>query len=303
MNSKERFNYYIKNWKDKQIIKIPDHAKKFKQNELIYYTGVNTPAPDNFPFHYGCWKESFWWHQHLLPLDIPCLTISADGKNSHDLPAIVKVRYIDNSKGGIIGPLEYNRHFALGDVKLYNGKKKWKDKRADCIWRGSPTGIQDFRQEPKNWKNDRMMFCYKWKHKFDVGITITWNKWDSNYLKPSMSIREMLDYKYIISLPGNDKDSGINWKLASNSVVLMAPPKLESWLMEGLLKPWIHYVPLADDYSDLDKIVEWCRNNDEKCQEIVKNANIFMKQFENVETEKEIFDMIKEHYKNTFTLI
>ena len=243
----------------------------------------------------------FWWHQHLLPLDIPCLTISADGKNSHDLPAIVKVRYIDNSKGGIIGPLEYNRHFALRDVKLYNGK--WKYKRADCIWRGAPTGIQDCDEEPKNWKNTRMAFCYKWKYKFDVGITTTWNRWDSNYLKPSTSIHEMLDYKYIISLPGNDKDSGINWKLASNSVVLMAPPKIESWLMEGLLKPWIHYVPLADDYSDLDKIVEWCKNNDEKCQEIVKNANIFMKQFENMETEIEIFNMIKEHYKNTFTLI
>jgi len=83
----------------------------------------------------------------------------------------------------------------------------------------------------------------------------------------------------------------------------MAPPKIESWLMEGLLEPWVHYVPLADDYSDLDKIVEWCRKNDDKCQEVVRNANNFMKQFGNIEVEREIFNMIKEHYKKTFTLV
>ena len=252
MNFRERFNYYIKNWKDEQTIKVPDHAKEFKQNELIYYTGTNTPAPDNFPFHYGCWIELFWWHQHVFPLVIPCLSISADGINNHDLPAIVKVRYIDNPKGGIIAPLEFNRHWRENDAKTYKGL--WKDKRSDCIWRGSPTGMtQDYGEEPKNWKNTRMAFCYKWRDKFDVGIMTTMDHWDSSYLKPSMSNHEMLNYKYIISIPGNDKDSGLNWKLSSNSVVLMAPPKIESWLMEGLLEPWVHYVPLADDYSDLDE--------------------------------------------------
>lgn len=35
------FNYYIKNWKDKQTIKIPEHARVFKKNELIYYKKEN----------------------------------------------------------------------------------------------------------------------------------------------------------------------------------------------------------------------------------------------------------------------
>ena len=73
--------------------------------------------------------------------------------------------------------------------------------------------------------------------------------------------------------------------------------------MEGLLQPYIHYIPLQDDYSDLDEILIWCQNNDEKCQKIVKNANIFMKQFENFEDEKKLFTMIKEFYKNTFIFV
>ena len=302
MNITQRFSYYIKNWRDKQTIKIPECAKEFKQNELIYYTGPNTPAPNNFPFHYGCWKEMFWWHQQNFGLDIPSLSISADGIDNQDLPAIVKVRYIDNPKGGILGPLEYGRHWGLlRDVKSYKGK--WMNKRSECIWRGAPTGDQDYDEESKSWKNTRIAFCNKWKDKYDIGITLTWDKWDSIYIKKSLTIHEMLNYKYIISIPGNDKDSGINWKLSSNSVVLMAPPKIESWLMEGLLEPYVHYVPLADDYSDLDKIVEWCRNNDDKCKEIMRNANNFMKQFENREVEIKIFNMIKEHYKNTFIFV
>lgn len=288
----QRFNYYIKNWQDKQTITIPEYAKKFKQNELIYYTGPNTPVPENFTENN--WNTSFWW-KGWWAVDIPCLTISADGIDNHDLPAIVKVRYIDNPKGGIIGPLNYIRHWDL-IKKIKSHKVEWDNKKADCIWRGVPTGIQ-------NSNNLRIGFCHRWLNKFDVGITKTWNIWDAIYLKPSIHVYEMLNYKYIISIPGNDKDSGLNWKLASNSIVLMAPPKIESWLMEGLLKPWFHYVPLADDYSDLDKIVDWCRNNDKKCQEIVKNANNFMEQFRDIEIEIKIFDMIKKHYQTTFKFI
>ena len=112
-----------------------------------------------------------------------------------------------------------------------------------------------------------------------------------------------LQYKYQISIPGNDKDSGLNWKLASNSVVLMAHPKIESWLMEGLLQPYVHYVPLKDDYSDLDEILDWCKSNDDKCKEIVINAQQFMRQFQDFNNEILIFNMIKDHYTNNITLV
>jgi hypothetical protein len=36
----------------------------------------------------------FWWHQDGVGIDIPVLTISADGIDNKGLPAIVKVRLI-----------------------------------------------------------------------------------------------------------------------------------------------------------------------------------------------------------------
>jgi hypothetical protein len=106
----------------------------------------------------------------------------------------------------------------------------------------------------------------------------------------------MYKYKYIVSIEGNDKDSGINWKLASNSVILMKPPTFESWLMESYLQPYVHYVPLNNDFSNLDEIYQWCLNNDDKCKQIIKNANLFMNNFRNLDVEKNLINKIESNY-------
>ena len=72
---------------------------------------------------------------------------------------------------------------------------------------------------------------------------------------------------------GNDKDSGINWKLKSNSVVFMPKPKISSWLMEETLLDGIHYIRVNDDFSDLQEKYEWCEKNQDACIEIINNAN------------------------------
>ena len=295
-----RYNYYIKNWnKNNMIINIPDNIKIYIQDKLFFYKGVEI-IKDLHVYT----KNGFYWNQGPeFSLDIPCLTIGGDGCDNQDLPALVKVRYINNKKGGILCPLEYERHW--GEINnLKNINIIWKNKINECVWRGNPTGfIQNWGEDVHTSKNLRIILCNKYKNKYNIGIVNTWDRWDKSCLKPSLTIQEMLQYKYQISVPGNDKDSGLNWKLASNSVVLMAKPTIESWLMEGLLQPYIHYVPLQDDYSDLDEILTWCQNNDGKCQEIVQNANTFMKQFENFEDEKKLFTMIKEFYKNTFIFV
>jgi Glycosyl transferase family 90 len=58
------------------------------------------------------------------------------------------------------------------------------------------------------------------------------------------SYSEMLQYKVIVILEGNDISSGLKWALYSNSVVLMPKPTFTSWAMEERLVPYVHYVPL-----------------------------------------------------------
>jgi hypothetical protein len=96
-----------------------------------------------------------------------------------------------------------------------------------------------------------------------------------------MQLHDMIDYKYIISLPGNDKDSGLSWKLASGSVVIMPRPITYSWLAEPFLIPGYHYLELNHDLTNLEEILTWCSENTSACEAIAKNALEYVMQFAN----------------------
>ena len=122
----------------------------------------------------------------------------------------------------------------------------------------------------------------------------------AKYVKNECNITTFLNYKYILSVEGNDKDTGINWKLNSNSLVFMAKPRVTSWLMETTLIPNYHYILLKDDFSDLQDKMRWCNNHPSRCKQIVMNANEFMKQFSNIKKEEEIEKAVIKKY---FTLL
>ena len=39
------------------------------------------------------------------------------------------------------------------------------------------------------------------------------------------------------------------------------------------MEPWVHFIPLEEDLSDLQEKINWARENDDKVREIVKNGN------------------------------
>jgi hypothetical protein len=112
---------------------------------------------------------------------------------------------------------------------------------------------------------------------------------------------EMLQYKYILSLDGNDWSSSVPWILKSNSLMISPIPKWHN-VLNFRLKPWVHYVPLRDDISDLDNKLMWCSLNQGQCQGIVKRANEYISHFNEEEErkiEKRIFEKL---YENAYVL-
>jgi len=97
-----------------------------------------------------------------------------------------------------------------------------------------------------------------------------------HYVREKQSLLEMSRYKYLLSVEGNDVATGLKWMLYSNSVVLMSRPTVATWAMEDLLVPYVHYIPLANDYSNLLEMVKWAEGHDEECQEISKRATEFI---------------------------
>lgn len=216
-------------------------------------------------------------------INIPCFT-----------KAITNERNLNNSV--ILRCLNFERHWG----NYYKKPKdiKFNKKKDKVIWRGTTTGSEDR-------DGNRFILVKKWFNKnknINVGFSFICEEKDSykKYVKDNKKITDLLKYKYIISVEGNDKDSGLNWKLNSNSLVLMPRPRVSSWLMETTLIPNYHYVLLKDDFSDLKIKYKWCKKNQKKCKEIIKNANNYMKQFKNEEheefLEKYVIKKYLEHY-------
>jgi hypothetical protein len=198
-----------------------------------------------------------------------------------------------NDNGVILRCMSFNRHWRL----YYNRPCdiNFKDKKNKIFWRGTTTGKEDN-------KGNRFDLVKKWYNKnesIDVGFSfICQGKHNyKDYVKDTVKISHFLEYKYIISVQGNDKDSGLQWKLNSNSLVLMTKPTVTSWLMETKLIENFHYVLLENDFSDLEEKLKWCDNNQNKCIDIIKNANTFMSQFKNnYEEEKLEINVINKYF-------
>lgn len=288
-NLEKRFKYYLGNYNDTMINLNMINIDKFKKIDLnlVFYYDYKNKNFKNLINHGVYFLNSNFY------LDINCLVMCGDKLNTlnSNYPILTKIRKINDKKYDILMPFNYDRHW-----KSYINLKDYinfNDKIDDIIWRGASTGnLNDI--------NYRTLFCKLYSNKYNVGISKFCHgiKFDNDLYKKEISINEMLKYKYIISLPGNDKDSGLAWKLASNSLVIMPKPYIESWLMEGLLIEWFHYIPLNNNLNNLEDILKWCRNNNEKCIEINNNAKNFMKQFNNIENEKLLFNNIKNKLKS-----
>ena len=88
----------------------------------------------------------------------------------------------------------------------------------------------------------------------------------------SEPICEQIKYKYMIVVDG-DASSWLRGPLLlySNAVPVVietrfAPLYQNQWI------PWIHYVPVKNDQSDLIEQIKWLKENDEKAQEIARNG-------------------------------
>lgn len=191
-------------------------------------------------------------------------------RNRDNLPTVGKFRK-GNDKSVIIWPLTIKRHYnpliALSSVK----DPLWSEKKPVAVWRGGSTG--------KRGDLVKQMLKKTTTSDIDIGFShIHEHKTDlKKFVKGEMSMEEQLKYKYIISFEGNDIASGLKWQLASNSVVFMRKPRIFSYTMEDLLVPFVHYIPLNSNYSNLDEMLSWAKKHDSKCQNIANQSKEFMR--------------------------
>jgi len=171
------------------------------------------------------------------------------------------------------------------------------DKRPQAVWRGGRNGQQwlsPWLMRPTETIPDPLnaepgsMANVRWRA---VMMSLAYPKWLN--CRFSLSIRQMrtkdrdaplpehtdinrrhawlLKFRYILCPPGNDVSTQLYWVLASNSVALRVETEYEV-LPDYFIRPWVHYVPIAADLSDLIAKLEYLEANPDLCRAIVERA-------------------------------
>ena len=242
---KKRINYYIKLNKGFHVASgfSLSEIPKFKPNSAYFY--------------------DFYKILSYFSSKIKFNFILGDINFTPSTPTFVKARPINGfNNNSILLPLNTWRHFLF-----INDDMPYEKKISKIIWRGA--AYQNIR---KNFlkKTFYLPFC-------DVGCTARGHT-NNIYKKRFMSIKEQLKFKFIFSVEGNDVASNLKWILNSNSLCFMQKPKIETWAMEGLLKPGIHYVEINSNFSNLEAEFFYYLNNPQRAKKIIRNANKFISQ-------------------------
>ena len=88
--------------------------------------------------------------------------------------------------------------------------------------------------------------------------------------------KDMIGYKYILDIDGFSSTwDATAWKLNSGSVILKSDSVWTQWF-HNEYQPWVHYVPVADDFSDIQEKYQWCETHQNECEAmIVKCKELF----------------------------
>ncbi len=158
----------------------------------------------------------------------------------------------------------------------------WNKKANRVLWRGSTTGAYDLTRETVA-NAPRVRLCELGRTigpVVDFGITdvvhtrsdadaedIKLFLQDHNIIRERMPQHVMGAAKFLVEIDGNANSWGFFAKLLMGCCVLKVDSPFEQWFYAEL-QPWVHYVPIARDLSDLHDKITWCLTHERKCRKI-----------------------------------
>jgi hypothetical protein len=91
-----------------------------------------------------------------------------------------------------------------------------------------------------------------------------------NYL----SLPDHCNYKYLLDLQGNGYSARVKFLLHTKRPLFYQARKFhEYWFWD--LKPFVHYIPVKEDLSDLQDMIDWAENHPSEREAIAQNAYDF----------------------------
>ena len=157
-------------------------------------------------------------------------------------------------------------------------------------WRGSTTG-KSYKNLKELNKLKRIEICKRFRESKDMDIKITritQNGTNKEKIKKyliqekiygkEVSENKFINYKYYPDIPGNSLAWGTIKKYLAGNLIFKAEVGKRLYYY-NLLKAWIHYIPVNNDFSDLEEKLKWSENNQTKSLEIAYSGYIIILEY------------------------
>lgn len=165
----------------------------------------------------------------------------------------------------------------------------WRNKQSTAFWRGRSTG---YKLDDDSWReNPRVKLCLISVQSGEPDLLDARlsevvqcreeNKQrliDAGVVGERVSFPIFIAHKYLIEIDGN----ACAWrsfmqKMYSDCVALKVESDNIQWFYDRVL-PWVHYIPVRNDLSDVLDKIRWARAHEEACQQISRQGTDLMKE-------------------------
>jgi hypothetical protein len=86
-------------------------------------------------------------------------------------------------------------------------------------------------------------------------------------------VTDQFKYRAIFHMDATGPPASSSWAFVSPRVSIIRSCMIQGFQRDIL--PWVHYIPLEDDLSNLQYVIDWVFEHDDKCKQIVLNAQQF----------------------------
>jgi len=302
MDVESRLRMYMGPLYDRHVLVSLNDIRKEGAIEYRYDAFRGHKFPDDRKSYYH--DLTRYLHAHPALHRTTYLFYPHDRVEGFSIPTLVKSRSLIDSQMSVLCNLNTIRHFMpLYDVRRHD--VPFDKKQNKLVWRGADTG-PGFGNNIPHRECSRETLVREYTHSTNPNIDIGLTKINSNqytdqseyeaFLRPPMDMKELLRYRFLLSVEGNDVASNLKWILTSNSVPFCPPFTIQSWILEDQLIPWTHYIPVRADFADMEERIEWAIHHPDACRRIAEAGQEYMNPFLDIREEDRIMTELLRRY-------
>lgn len=165
------------------------------------------------------------------------------------------------------------------EIRMENHRYPWANKKPILFFRGGDSGICKKEFWPYCQRPYLAKLSVDYPEWIDAKLSLDlhhkeWKDYARNHglIGNYVSIAEHGAYKYLLDIDGNCASNPRNqFLMFTGSTIFKAMTNSRSWFYP-CIKPFVHFIPIENDFSDLFSQIDWALENDSECQKIAGNA-------------------------------